>query len=87
MHYIVHLDEKSIGCARWNDKDQTITIDRFCILPAFRNCGFGFVFIKYIFEDIKASKRNILAYSTAGSKAFFMPFGFAETNDILKVNY
>ena len=78
MHYILFYNQITAGCARWNETPTEITINRFCILNQFRKKGLGHLFIKFILDDIIASKKEIKMLSTSQMLDFFLKNNFVD---------
>jgi predicted GNAT family N-acyltransferase len=85
MHYIVLCDGTPVGCARWTQNGNEITIDRFCIEKSYRKRGLAIVLIKLIIEELLPSKKTINIFSTDDSWLFFTQAGFKDTGKIATV--
>lgn len=54
MHYLLRVDEKPAGTARWRftQEGSHIKLERFAVLPEFRNKGAGSQLVKAVLEDV-----------------------------------
>lgn len=79
MHYILLVDKQAVGCARWIQIDNEITVDRFCIIKSFRKWGLGIVMLKFIISELLPSKKQINILGTDDTFIFFTQAGFKDS--------
>ena len=76
-HYLLELEGKAIGTARWRIKDDSIKLERFGIYKSYRNQGLGEVLLKRILEDIINLEKPIFLHSQLKAIPFYQRAGFA----------
>jgi len=84
-HYFVALDEEgnALGTARWRKTSQGVKLERFAVLPVYRNKGLGADLLRSILLDIKSKfGSGVLVYLNAQLEAInlyahqgFLPIG------------
>ena len=91
-HYFVAIDEEdnAIGTARWRVTSEGVKLERFAVLPAYRNKGLGRDLLIFILNDIRSRfSSGVLVYLNAQLEAVnlygrqgFLPVGsrFIEAN-------
>ena len=93
-HYFVAIDveNNALGTARWRVTSEGVKLERFAVLPAYRNKGLGRDLLIYILNDIRSRfSSGVLVYLNAQLEAVnlygrqgFLPVGsrFIEANII-----
>ena len=91
-HYFVALDVcgNALGTARWRITNEGVKLERFAVLPAYRNKGLGRDLLKSLLNDIRSRfGSGVLVYLNAQLEALnlysrqgFLPVGsrFLEAN-------
>ena len=84
-HYFVAIDEEgnALGTARWRKTAQGVKLERFAVLPIYRNKGLGADLLRSILVDIKSKfGSGVLVYLNAQLEAItlytdqgFLPVG------------
>mgnify|MGYP003634837217 CR=1 FL=1 len=82
VHYLINVDDKSIGTARWRLINDKVKLERFAILEQYRGKKYGDLLLKKVIED--ASKENKVLYLHAQLKAipFYERRGFQKVGDL-----
>lgn len=82
FHYLIKLDGKPIGTARWRPIKDQIKLERFAVLKAYRGKKYGDLLLEKVIED--ASKENTSLYLHAQLKAipFYERRGFQKIGDL-----
>jgi len=83
-HYLLLLDEKPIGTARWRETEKGIKLERFAILDDFRNKGYGTVILEKVLEDILPMGQKIYLHSQLKAVNYYQRQGFMKTGKIFK---
>ena len=71
-HYLLLAGEKPIATARWRPTENGIKLERFAVLPAFRNRGIGEILLTAVLTDVSALQETGVIYLHAQLKA--VPF-------------
>jgi predicted GNAT family N-acyltransferase len=81
-HYLLLLAGKPIGTARWRETETGIKLERFAILPEFRNRGFGEVILTEVLNDVVPSGKKIYLHSQLRAVPFYERNGFVKQGEI-----
>ncbi len=75
-HYLLFLGEKPIAAARWRETEMGVKLERFAVLPQFRNRGFGEVILKEILKDVAPMEKRIYLHAQLKAVTFYERNGF-----------
>lgn len=75
-HYIAYLDNRAVGTARWRETAEGIKLERFAVLPPYRNKGIGKVVISHLIQDVKPMHKPIYVTAQTHMYEFFEKVGF-----------
>jgi predicted GNAT family N-acyltransferase len=75
-HYLLFLGEKPIATARWRETDKGIKLERFAVLPQFRNRGIGEVILKEVLKDTTSHGKLVYLHSQVKAVTFYERNGF-----------
>jgi predicted GNAT family N-acyltransferase len=75
-HYLLFLGEKPIATARWRETEKGIKLERFAVLPQFRNRGFGEIILQEVLKDVSPFEKRIYLHSQAKAVSFYERNGF-----------
>jgi predicted GNAT family N-acyltransferase len=53
-HYLARVDGQPAGAARWRPTDNGVKLERFAVLPEFRNKGVGEALVHRVLADVRA---------------------------------
>jgi predicted GNAT family N-acyltransferase len=81
-HYLLILAGKPIATARWRETEKGIKLERFAVLPEFRNRGFGEIILKEVLTDVKLSGKTIYLHSQARAVPFYERNGFIKKGEL-----
>ena len=80
--YLIFVDDKPVGTARWRETEKGIKLERFALLPEFRNQGTGSILLKQILEDVIPSNKKIYLHSQLNAVRYYERQGFVKSGDI-----
>jgi predicted GNAT family N-acyltransferase len=80
--YLIFVNEKVAGTARWRENDKGIKLERFALLPEFRNQGTGSVLLKRILDDILPFNKKIYLHAQLNAVRYYERQGFVKSGDI-----
>jgi predicted GNAT family N-acyltransferase len=80
-HYLVFADEKPVGTARWRKTDKGIKLERFAVLPEYRNSGAGTAILDKVLEDVLSLKERIYLHAQITAINFYLKAGFVTEGD------
>jgi len=81
-HYLLFLAGKPIATARWRETEKGIKLERFAVLPEFRNRGFGEIILKEVLKDVKPSGKTIYLHSQSRAVPFYERNGFMKEGEM-----
>ena len=75
-HYLVLYDKKAIGTARWRITGKGVKLERFAILPSFRNKGIGSELLGVIMKDVISLDKPVYLHSQLRAVPYYERYGF-----------
>lgn len=75
-HYLLMVDDKVIGTARWRVNGDSVKLERFAVEKAFRNKGYGHCLLTKVIEDAKAMELPIYLHAQLKAIPFYERQGF-----------
>jgi len=81
-HYLLLLGGKALATARWRETDKGIKLERFAVLPEFRNRGLGGVILKEVINDVVPLGKIIYLHSQLRAVPFYERNGFVKEGDV-----
>jgi predicted GNAT family N-acyltransferase len=81
-HYLLLIAGKPVAAARWRETDKGIKLERFAVLPEFRNRGFGEIILEAVLKDVAGSGKTIYLHSQLRAVPFYERNGFVKEGEI-----
>ncbi|TPE44519.1 GNAT family N-acetyltransferase [Pontibacter mangrovi] len=83
-HYLAIYGGVPCGAARWRKTDAGVKLERFAVLPEFRNKSIGGKVLKLVLEDVQAAQpgQKIYLHAQLPAVNFYKRHGFAEEGDM-----
>ena len=81
-HYLLLLGRKAIATARWRETEKGIKLERFAVLPEFRNRGLGGIILKEVINDVVPLGKAIYLHSQLRAVPFYERHGFVKEGEI-----
>ncbi|MFD2717697.1 GNAT family N-acetyltransferase [Hymenobacter monticola] len=84
-HYLARAtDGTPAGAARWRETENGVKLERFAVLPEFRNQEIGAVLLRAVLTDVRAELPNAPVYLNAQLRAvpFYARHGFKAEGDM-----
>lgn len=75
VHFVAVIDDEPVGTARWRRTPNGIKLERFAVLPKYRNKGVGSVIVKTVLGDLP-EKTNVYLHSQVSACNLYNRFGF-----------
>ena len=75
-HYLLEIDGKTAGTARWREKDEKVKLERFAVYREFRNKGYGDVLLKKVIEDALKTGMDLYMHAQLKAIPFYERRGF-----------
>ncbi|AKD03722.1 GNAT family N-acetyltransferase [Pontibacter korlensis] len=83
-HYLATFEGTPCGAARWRKTDAGVKLERFAVLPQFRNKNVGGEVLKLVLQDVQAAQPDQKIYLHAQLPAvnFYKRHGFVPEGDM-----
>jgi predicted GNAT family N-acyltransferase len=81
-HYLLLLGDKALATARWRETENGIKLERFAVLPGFRNRGLGGIILKEVIKDVIPLKKVIYLHSQLRAVPFYERHGFVKEGPV-----
>lgn len=82
--YLLLLDEKPVGTGRWRKTDKGIKLERFAILPEFRNLKLGSKLLKQVLTDLQAKPEKKYLHSQLKAVPYYERQGFQKQGEMFE---
>ncbi|WP_347160159.1 GNAT family N-acetyltransferase [Pontibacter chitinilyticus] len=84
QHYLATYESVPCGAARWRVTDKGVKLERFAVLPAYRNKNVGSEVLQAVLEDVQTAYPNQKIYLHAQLPAvnFYLRHGFVPEGDL-----
>ncbi len=83
-HYLLLLNDRAIGTARWRKTEKGIKLERFAILNEYRNKGYGSMILENLLRDILPLGLKIYLHSQLKAVPYYQRQGFIKTGEIFQ---
>jgi len=80
--YLIFIDNKPFGTARWRETEKGIKLERFALLPEFRNQGTGTILLKRVLDDVTSFHKKIYLHAQLNAVRYYERQGFVKSGDI-----
>jgi predicted GNAT family N-acyltransferase len=81
-HYLLFYNETPVGAARWRKTGQGIKLERFAVLPEYRNKGIGDSLVKKVLEDVMPLKTPVYLHSQLPACNLYKRAGFVIVGEV-----
>lgn len=81
-HYIMSLDEKPIGTARWRTIGDQVKLERFAVLKEFRGMKYGDSLLEKVIADASRLNKPIYLHAQLKAIPFYARRGFKQVGDL-----
>jgi predicted GNAT family N-acyltransferase len=81
-HYLLLLGGKALATARWRETEKGIKLERFAVLPGFRNRGLGGIILREVINDVVPLGKVIYLHSQLRAVPFYERNGFVKEGEI-----
>ena len=81
-HYLLLLGGKALATARWRETEKGIKLERFAVLPEFRNRGLGGIILSEVLKDVVQLKKTIYLHSQLRAIPFYERHGFVKEGEV-----
>lgn len=81
-HYLVFIDDQPAATSRWRHTDNGIKMERFSVLPEFRNQGIGSALVKQVLEDVIPFGKLIYLHAQVAAMNVYSRNGFEAEGEL-----
>lgn len=81
-HYLVFSDGIPAGTARMRATEKGVKLERFAVLPEFRNQGAGSALVKRVLEDALKSGKTIYLHAQVAAMNVYKRSGFTAEGEL-----
>ena len=81
-HYLLFLGEKPIAAARWRETKKGIKLERFAVLPSFRNRGIGEIILQEVLKDVTSQGKPVYLHAQLKAVPFYERNGFLKEGEM-----
>lgn len=78
MHYMLLVEKQPAGTARWRFTNNGIKLERFAVLPEFRNSGAGSSLVNAVLNDVIPHQKRIYLHAQVAAMNLYKRAGFVE---------
>ena len=82
IHYLVLVDEKPVGTARWRITKDGLKLERFAVLKEFRNAKAGRTVLLKVLEDVSPLGKKIYMNAQLSAMKFYEREGFVAEGEM-----
>jgi predicted GNAT family N-acyltransferase len=83
-YYLLLLDEKPVGTGRWRKTPKGIKLERFAVLPEYRNQNLGTEILKEVLKDLKHYNEKVYLHSQIKAVPYYQRQGFVKAGDMFE---
>ncbi|MGI4738654.1 MAG: GNAT family N-acetyltransferase [Janthinobacterium lividum] len=86
-HYLAQVDGQPAGAARWRPTENGVKLERFAVLPAFRNHGVGTALVQQVLADVRAeapAADQVYLHAQLRAIPLYERTGFQKVGDIFE---
>lgn len=80
-HFLAYLEDKVVGTARWRNSGKGIKLERFAVLPEYRNQKVGEALLKAVLDDVLQDSRVYL-HAQLAAESFYARQGFVPIGEV-----
>jgi len=81
-HYLLFMGGKALATARWRETEKGIKLERFAMLPEFRNRGLGGIILKEVIKDVVPFGKVIYLHSQLRTVSFYERHNFLKEGSV-----
>lgn len=81
-HYLVFVDDQAAATSRWRHTEKGIKLERFSVLPEFRNKGIGSALVKQVLADVLPHDKKIYLHAQVAAMNVYSRNGFEAEGDL-----
>jgi predicted GNAT family N-acyltransferase len=75
-YYLLLADDKPVGTGRWRQTSEGIKLERFAVLPEYRNQNLGSEILRAVLADLKSRSEKVYLHSQLKAIPYYQRQGF-----------
>ena len=75
-HYLLYYNSQPVGTARWRPTPNGIKLERFALLPEFRNKGIGSKLLERVMSDVSETGKAVYLHAQEKAVTYYQRAGF-----------
>jgi predicted GNAT family N-acyltransferase len=83
-YYLIFENDLALGVGRWRKSPLGIKLERFAILPQYRNMGIGSILLKQVLDDLKNEESAIYLHSQIQVVPYYQKVGFVIDGELFE---
>ncbi len=86
-HYLAQVDGQPAGAARWRSTENGVKLERFAVLPIFRNHGVGEALVHQVLADVRAEAPDaaqVYLHAQLRAIPLYERTGFSKVGDLFE---
>ena len=81
-HYLLFYNDEPIATARWRKTENGIKLERFALLPEYRDKGIGTILLQRVMKDVSPFGKTIYLHAQLKAVPYYERVGFVKKGDI-----
>ena len=81
-YYLLLLDELPIATGRWRKTSRGIKLERFAVLPKYRNQNYGSVLLQHILQQLDSRPEELYLHAQLKAIPYYERQGFRKQGDM-----
>ncbi|MEQ8910079.1 MAG: GNAT family N-acetyltransferase [Vicingaceae bacterium] len=82
QHFLMELDGKAIGTARWRHIGDKIKLERFAVLKEYRGKKYGDTLLKAVLDHVKPLNKPLYLHAQLKAIPFYARRGFQQVGEL-----
>ena len=82
--YLLFQNNLSVATGRWRETEKGIKLERFAVLPEYRNQNLGSILLTKVLVDLKLSGKTIYLHSQLKAVSFYERQGFGKMGEMFE---
>ncbi len=81
-YYLLLVDDKPVGTGRWRQTTEGIKLERFAVLPEYRNQNLGSEILRAVLADLKSRSEKVYLHSQLKAIPYYQRQGFVKQGEM-----
>lgn len=81
-YYLLLVDDEPVGTGRWRKTTQGIKLERFAVLPEYRNQNLGTLILQKVLKDLRKKTEKVYLHSQLKAVPYYERQGFKKRGEM-----